>query len=43
VGMIPWFFPIFMSPFLAVFSSASRQEQEDLKRRQAVFLSLEMC
>lgn len=36
VGMIPWFFPIFMSPIAAVFSSASKVEQEDSKKRQAV-------
>lgn len=36
VGMIPWFFPLFMSPVAAIFSSASKQEQEDLKSRMAV-------
>ena len=36
VGMIPWFFPIFMSPFAAIFSSASKQEQDDLRKRMAV-------
>jgi len=36
VAMIPWFFPIFMSPIAAFFSSASKQEQEDLKKRNMV-------
>ena len=36
VGMIPWFFPIFMSPLVAIFSSASKQEQEDTQKRMAV-------
>ena len=36
VGMIPWFFPIFMSPVAAIFSSTSKQEQEDTRKRMAV-------
>jgi len=35
VGMVPWTFPIFMSQFAAIFNSASKEEQEDLKRRNA--------
>jgi len=35
-GMVPWFFPIFMSPLAGLFSSASKQEQEDQGKRQAV-------
>jgi hypothetical protein len=37
VGMIPWFFPLFMSPLGGMFSAASKQEQEDLKKRNTVF------
>jgi hypothetical protein len=40
VGMIPWFFPIFMSPVAAFFSSASKEEQEDQKKRLAVIIEL---
>ena len=36
VGMMPWFFPIFMSPLAGIFSRASKEEQEDLKKRRAV-------
>jgi len=44
VGMIPWFFPIFMSPIAGIFSRASKEEQEDQRRRQAVrILNIEMA
>jgi hypothetical protein len=36
VGMIPWFFPIFMSPLAGFFSSASKEEQEGQKERRKV-------
>jgi cytochrome P450 len=36
VGMVPWLFPLFMSPLGGMFSAASKQEQEDLKKRNAV-------
>jgi Cytochrome P450 len=36
VGMIPWFFPVLMSPIAAFFSSASKQEQVDQKKRNQV-------
>lgn len=35
-GMVPWFFPIFMSPLVAVFSSSSSADQEDQKARLKV-------
>jgi len=35
-GMIPWFFPIFMSPVAALLSSSSSMEQENQKKRQQV-------
>jgi len=40
VGMVPWFFPIFMSPVFGIFSNSSREEQEDEKKRKAVLANL---
>jgi len=37
VGMIPWFFPIFMSPLVGFFSSTSKEEQVKEKERRKVY------
>ena len=36
LAMVPWLFPVFMSPIFALFSSSGRQEQENEKHRNSV-------
>jgi cytochrome P450 len=33
IGMVPWLFPIFMSPVTGIFSRTSKDEQEDQRKR----------
>jgi hypothetical protein len=36
IGMVPWALPIALSSVAGMFSRTSKQEQEDVKQRQAV-------
>jgi len=36
LAMVPWLYPVFMSPIFAMFSTAGREEQENEKRRNTV-------